>query len=235
MANIKREDTATILKKLDYCQRQLQKGNVYSCLVKFKEALEKTLHTKMLSQDEREVHRRVSDIEHQLSLSKPFRDAYGPVAFPGKDARTTLEFLKQLIQVEEDEITAPLKEDPPHDAVSPETITEEVISLLEEGDADRASELVGENDELISMVVNFFNARGIQYRMQGQFDQAIEDFRKALAVSPKDEGLYYNIARSYMGREDWVLAREAIEEALKIDPEFAEGIKMKDYLERRLS
>ena len=49
-------------------------------------------------------------------------------------------------------------------------------------------------------------------------------------VNPRDEGLYYNVARVYISKEEWKTAAETIGEGLKVNPDFGEGIKLLKYI-----
>ena len=51
-----------------------------------------------------------------------------------------------------------------------------------------------------------------------------------LAISPQDEGLYYNIARVYVCKKEWKTASEMMQSALMINPEFEEGIRLLEYI-----
>lgn len=55
-------------------------------------------------------------------------------------------------------------------------------------------------------------------------------FKKALTVSPNDENLYYNLARAYIEIGEKKNAKATIEQALKINPDFREGLKLFKYI-----
>jgi tetratricopeptide (TPR) repeat protein len=85
-------------------------------------------------------------------------------------------------------------------------------------------------EDLISILVDGYNSSGIDYRRAGRFDEALSEFKKALIVYPGDEGLYYNIARVYVAKKEWKVAAETVNEGLKINPHFGEGIKLLKYI-----
>ena len=103
---IKREDAGRINKKLLECRTHLQKNNIYSCLVGLKDVLEKLRVTQMLPADEKQLHKDINQFQDDLSSSPAFRNLYGPVTFKDDDFETSLDFMKQLIQIKEEEITA---------------------------------------------------------------------------------------------------------------------------------
>lgn len=67
----------------------------------------------------------------------------------------------------------------------------------------------------------FYIDRGIAYGEKGQFDQAVDDFTKALEIAPRSTGAYYNRGIAYMnkGRFDWAI--DDLTKALEIDPKSA--------------
>jgi len=46
--------------------------------------------------------------------------------------------------------------------------------------------------------VHVYNRLGIAYRKQGNFREAIAEYKKALQVDPEDENLCYNLGRAYL-------------------------------------
>jgi tetratricopeptide (TPR) repeat protein len=70
---------------------------------------------------------------------------------------------------------------------------------------------------------------GIAYRKQGKFQEAIEEYKKALTVDPGDEHLYYNLGRAYMDAKNVDAAAKQFQKALEIYPDFKEA---QDALEK---
>jgi len=69
----------------------------------------------------------------------------------------------------------------------------------------------------------FYINRGIAYEGKGQFDQAVDDFTKALEIDPKDAGVYYHRGIGYVnkGQFDWAI--DDFTKALEIDPKRADA------------
>lgn len=231
---LKREDVAIIYKKLDEGTRHLKRQNVYSCLHCFREVLEKSLNTRMLPADQKKLINDINVFQQELAASKAFKEMYGPVTFRDNDAKTALDFLKQILHVEEEEIAHKLEESHRHDIDdaalnndgSPsdqETLVQKAKELIDSGAFAKAKALLGEDSELHYMVLQLCNTKGIAYRKAGNIDGAIAEFRKALVFHPDDEGLYYNIARAYLERKELQDAEDAILQAMEINPEFTEG------------
>ena len=70
---------------------------------------------------------------------------------------------------------------------------------------------------------NIFNSLGIVYRRQGRFKDSAAMYRKALKVTPDDERILYNLARSYLSARMLEQAAEALNQALRKNPDFVEA------------
>jgi hypothetical protein len=106
---IKRDEAGNILKKLKDCRTHLQKKNIYSCLLAFRDVLEKMRETRMLPADEKQLQKEINVFQADLAASRSFHDLYGPVTFKDDDLETALDFMKQLIQIKEEEILAAME------------------------------------------------------------------------------------------------------------------------------
>ena len=49
----------------------------------------------------------------------------------------------------------------------------------------------------------------------------IEQFKKILQLDPKDETLWFGLGKAYMGDENWVEAIPALEECIKVRPNYS--------------
>jgi tetratricopeptide (TPR) repeat protein len=236
---IKREDAGRINKKLLECRTHLQKNNIYSCLAGLKDVLEKLRVTRMLPADEKQLHKDINQFQYDLSSSPAFRHLYGPVTFKDDDFETSLDFMKQLIQIKEEEIIAAMelqksKETSSGDQDDLQKRVQDISILVEKGDFSTAREMADKDEEAADVLMENYNTLGIQSRKEKDFEKAIMTFKKALFVRPDDEGLYYNIARSYIEAGDLKSAKNAMEEALTTNPDFQEGIQLIAFIYKNL-
>jgi tetratricopeptide (TPR) repeat protein len=235
---IKREDAGLITKKLRDCRIHLKKDNVYSCLIGFKDCLEKMRSTKMLPTDEKQLHREINTFQDDLASSRAFLHLYGPVTFKNDDFDTSLDFMKQLIQIKEEEIAAAMESqigegilDPGQDDI--QQLVQEIMVLVERGDFSTARDMAEKNEEAADALIEMYNASGIQYRKEKDFEKAVTSFKKALFVRPDDEALYYNMARSYMEAGDLKSAKNTMEEGLQANPDFQEGVQLLVFISKK--
>ncbi|MDA1000788.1 MAG: tetratricopeptide repeat protein [bacterium] len=68
--------------------------------------------------------------------------------------------------------------------------------------------------------VAIYNRRGISYRRQRKFTEAIKNYREAINIAPDDPVLYYNLALVLIEQDQRVNAVAALRRSLAIDPEF---------------
>lgn len=237
---INRDDAGRITKKLLEIRLHLKKENVYSCLMGFRDVLEKMHTTKMLPIDEKKLRQEVNVFQAELASSRAFRHLYGPVTFKDDDIDTALDFMKQLIQIKEEEIAevmesqgreAALGEKP--DDLQPRI--QEIMLCVEQGDFDTARTLAEKDEEAADALIEMYNTSGIQSRLDKDFDKAVMTFKKALFVRPADEALYYNMARSYIDAGDWKAANVTMEEVLKDNPDFQEGLRLQTFIRKNLT
>lgn len=236
---VKREDVGLITRKLRDCSIHLKKENVYSCLLAFKDVLEKMGTTRMLPKDEKQLQKDINTFQQEFSSSRAFKQLYGPVTFKDDDIETALDFMKQLIQIKEEEIVAAM-ESPAKDGTGGEgqddlqIRIDRIMVFVERGDVPAAQNMAQQDDDAADALIEIYNAAGIQYRKEEDFEKAVTSFKKALFVRPDDEGLYYNMARSYMEAGDLKSAKNTMEEGLQTNPEFKEGMNLLTLINKNL-
>ncbi|MDD5168474.1 MAG: tetratricopeptide repeat protein [Syntrophales bacterium] len=237
MTVIKREDVGAIAKALNDCDHLLQRKNLYSSIVKFREALEKMMVTPMLPADEKSLNATINEFQERLSSSRVFYESYGPVTFRDNDIETAADFMRQLMEIKEEEIQEEIQKAKDAELENNEGISKEILAkakgiriIIERGDYAVAREMIGDDEDLLEYIVSIYNEKGIDARKSGQFDLAISEFRKVVSLCPDDEGLYYNLARVYLDKKEWDTAEETIAESLIVNEAFPEGLKLLAYI-----
>ncbi len=91
-----------------------------------------------------------------------------------------------------------------------------------------------DSEEAADALIEIYNTSGIQSRLAKDFDKAVMTFKKALFVRPADEALYYNMARTYIEAGDWKSADGAMEEGLKSNLDFQEGLRLQAFIRKNL-
>ncbi len=224
---IVRERASEISRTLGSCRKFIHQGKVYACLSGFKDVLEKMLVTRMLPQDEKDLQEGINEFQRQLMSSAAFRNAFGPVTFQDNDNETSLAFIRQLVNVSEEEIAANLA----GGNESPENRALMIMRIIDKGEHEKARALIGNNEDLLCFILQTYNARGIQARREGSYGKAVEELKKALSVAPDDEGILYNLARAYAAKKEKKPAVEFIRKALQINPAFAEARTLLNHLQ----
>ncbi len=110
------------------------------------------------------------------------------------------------------------------------------LCLMERGEKDRANDIFA---RLVAMDAPFspkhkhmFNDFGISLRKSKMIPQAVEYYSKAIALSPDDEHLRYNLARALFEEKEYTKVREELKKCLELNPDFAEAQKFVAYLDK---
>ena len=83
--------------------------------------------------------------------------------------------------------------------------------------------------------VFLYNRIGIVLRKLKDFKTSEKYFKKALEVTDKpDEYIWFNIGRLYYDMKDWKRMEKAAAKAIQIKPDFAEGIKMQQFAQKKI-
>ncbi len=102
---VRRDDAVQILRKLDESRMHMKKGHLHGCLHLFRDTLERILRTPMIPADEKMVREAVNGLQQDISASRAFLDEFGPVSFRDNDIKTSLDFLRQMLQIQVDELS----------------------------------------------------------------------------------------------------------------------------------
>ncbi len=112
------------------------------------------------------------------------------------------------------------------------------LTYLEHGEREKGEsvfhslvELDGAFDEEYK---HLFNELGIQLRKNSLFGEAVDYYSRALNLSPNDENLHFNLARSHFEKEEWLPCLGQLCQTLEINPKHSEGLSFCRHLLRQL-
>ena len=226
------------------CELHVKQGKIASCLISFKEIIDRMPAISMTDKEKKELHEGIEVFLKNLSAHKKFKEIFGEFTFGDTDLTTNLEFIKSMIVAQEQEIVQKVEKD--EEAAEAQRLEidqekqrqqeainqkiKEAIKLIDEGNLPQALEIIKDNEEIREGIILHYNTMGMQSRETKNFAEAIKDYSKALSVSPQDENLHYNIARAYFEEGKPDKAEEFLGKALKLNPEFKEGKVLYEYL-----
>lgn len=101
-----------------------------------------------------------------------------------------------------------------------------VESLLQAGKDKRAEIFLERLVSHCHLDQFYFNRLAIAIRRQGQYEKAIDIYLKALESCQMDEHLLFNLSRCFVEAERLDDARETLQKALRINPDFPEAKKL---------
>ena len=104
-------------------------------------------------------------------------------------------------------------------------IVQDIAEVVAEASPDLAEkyyvqllDMKGDNLSVDDMIT--FNKLGIALRRQGKWREAVENYKKALTVSPSDERIIYNMGLAYADGQLHRMAVSAYEQVQRIAPDF---------------
>ena len=107
-------------------------------------------------------------------------------------------------------------------------MTEKIAISLQDSDPVQAEkylrkclELKGK--DLSADDISTFNQLGISLRKQGRWQDAITEYKRALKIAPKAEGLYYNMGMAFAEGKDYESAIHSMQKALAINKDLPRG------------
>ncbi len=111
------------------------------------------------------------------------------------------------------------------------------LCYIDRGEREKAHEvferLVHLDAAFESEHKHLFNEFGIALRKTGMNAEAMGYYERALALSPLDENLHYNMARAAFDKGDAKAAASSLAACLKLNPEHAEARQFVDFLKRK--
>ncbi|MBF0273983.1 MAG: response regulator [Nitrospinae bacterium] len=102
----------------------------------------------------------------------------------------------------------------------------EVGDVLSHFDLDQALKFLEKSLELDPIQSHVLNKIGMLYRKKKMLSKTLEYYEKAIALDPEEETLLYNLACAYLeskNSDSKEKAREKLEKALEISPDFMEA------------
>ena len=129
------------------------------------------------------------------------------------------------IQSLEDSDATPQRDSHPSTAaavqsVTAETLLDEADKAFEEGDMQAAKRLLLEAQTKDEKHIDILRKLGFIAAKEGQLDEAIEYYDKALTIDSQDDMVHNAIASIYRQQGEFEKAREHYEKAIAIDPNY---------------
>src|SRR5512145_2476332 len=183
------------------CEMQLRQGKIAACLIAFREVIERLPSIPKTEKEKNELHQGIELYLRNLSAHKKFQEIFGVVSFGDTDLETNLEFIKSMIAAQEEDIVERVKRD--DEAAEAHRLEidrekqqqlealrkkiEQAIGLVDQQNLPAAWEIMNESDEIREAVALHYNDAGMQCRVNKSFAEAIQNYSRALIVSPEDE------------------------------------------------
>ncbi|GAB6126364.1 tetratricopeptide repeat protein [Humidesulfovibrio idahonensis] len=111
------------------------------------------------------------------------------------------------------------------------------LCYIDRGEREKAHEVF---ERLVQLDAAFedehkhlFNEFGISLRKSGMQSEAMEYYQRALALSPQDENLHYNMARAALDKGEPKTAAQHLMACLKLNADHAEAKQFVEYLRRK--
>jgi tetratricopeptide (TPR) repeat protein len=243
------ESVSQLFRKFHMCESYVRQGKIAACIILFLEVMEKIPQAPLLNKEKKLLMDGIFALQRNLAAHKNFKDLFGPVTFDDTDLKTTYEFLKQLQMAHEEELRERMTKETASseaerlDVDTLEDLDDEstkeramlAIRHIDDGDLDKANEVIDGMTGVISYIIHYYNTLGIQSREASLYDEAAANYQKALSVYAQDEGLYYNLARAYYQMGDLEKTKESLGRALEINPQFSDARTFNNRLKTGLS
>lgn len=216
-------------------------------------ALQVYISTSMLKKEKEVLEDDFYNLELKIAKHPKFAETYGPVSFTRGEHKMAIEFMSQLIEVGAEGIKEKIEQG--RELLEAERKSEadkifrEVMenpaagleNLIVIGDCYLKKNLWKEAQGVFSQAtkrhpesINLLNRLAISLRKDKKYAQSLAVYRKAVFLSPRDEGLYFNVARLFLewGKPD--SAGQALRKALSINPKFEAGAKLLDQVQESI-
>ena len=235
-------------------KENLRDGTLNAAMANLVKALQFYLTIPMLKKEKAQLEPEFYDLQSQIAGHPKFIQKYGPVSFRRGEHQKNIDYMNQLIQfgVEDFQeriqlgielLTAQRLEEA-HEVFysvldDPDS---ELSHFIQVGDAFLKNKLWKNAQDVFAKAIerdpeslHLLNRMAISLRKDGEYEQALSIYRKAMLLSPRDEGLYYNLARLFL---DWgkpKSAGQALQNALTINPKFDAASRLLTAVQETLS
>ena len=113
-------------------------------------------------------------------------------------------------------------------------MTEKIAVSLQDSDPVQAEKYLRQclemkGKDLSVDDLSTFNQLGISLRKQGRWQDAIVEYKNALKIAPRAEGLFYNIGMAFAEGKDYESAIQNMQKALSINPDLPKGSAILAY------
>jgi tetratricopeptide (TPR) repeat protein len=110
---------------------------------------------------------------------------------------------------------------------------------MEMGDTQKAKDVFRKLSEVEAIFEednkHIFNEFGIELRKANMLEEALANYQKAITISPKDEHLFFNIARIYYDIKEWNNALAWLKKALEINPHFRDAMNFQTLIGKEMA
>ncbi|MDD3313438.1 tetratricopeptide repeat protein [Pseudodesulfovibrio sp.] len=83
--------------------------------------------------------------------------------------------------------------------------------------------------------IHLYNRIGMVLRKMKDYDTAEKYYLKALTLTDSDEYLHYNLGRLYFDWRKWKKMAQSAQNAVNLNPKFAEAVKMLNFAKKKLA
>jgi tetratricopeptide (TPR) repeat protein len=241
--------------KLTRTKEALAHEDIQNALKNIIQALSLFVVATMLKNEREVLSEEIDNLLYRLISDNTFKRTFGPVSFPaGRDYQTVIEFFEKLAKVGGeipekvmDEAETLLAQGQVEAAVSKIkaliveypldldlhlTVGETLLQWKQYEDAREVLEgLLDRHDNPVLVL----NRLAMALKRLKRFNEAVDRYKQALKLAPRDEGLYYNLAVTLAETRELAIAKKVLEMALNLRPEFPQALQLLETIDQLMS
>jgi len=226
-------------------RENVRQGALNAAMANMVKGLTLYLGTPMLKKEREILEEDFFDLLQKTSNHPSFASKYGPVSFRKGEHEMNMDFMKQLIEFGSESFQEKIQQG--QELLEADRIEEarkifndvlddpdaEIRHYLAIGDSFLKKQLWKDAQDVFRRAIekdpdslHVMNRMAISLRKDQKFQEALSIYKKAVMLSPRDEGLYYNVARLFL---DWGKPKNAgqmLQKALAINPRFQPAAKL---------